>query len=65
MLLAVRVRLKNFVGVYSYILTTFVFSVRLNSDSIIKIYFFYGRTEGVRDGPTSLLIESPPPELKK
>ena len=35
-------------------------------NSITQIYFFFTdrRTEGVRDGPTSLLIEAPSRELK-
>ena len=53
-------KFKNCVRVYACILTTFVFAAWLNLDTIIQIIFFYGR----REGPSKVLIEVPPPELK-
>ena len=55
----VRSRFGNCYGVYSWILTTFVFYLWLNSDAIVQFHFFLRR-----DGRTNLLIEAPTTELK-
>ena len=61
-------RLEKFLGVYSYILTIFVFWILPYSCSICCLDFFlrtYGGTEGQTDGRTDLLIEAPTRSLTR